>query len=247
MLSQRDEAISVIPPPPGITPNFVDPQSRAHVVIVVIIVCANTSALLTGLRFYTALSIIRHVRIDDYTKYGVGRHIWDIPFSTLYPSFMKFGVIGGTFHGFSIMLTKLSILINFVRFAPRGKLRIAMRIIMVIVVLYTLVASFDWLYICRPIEKYWDLTVTGGTCINWLKVLIFSCVMNTTTDAVILILPVLVLRNVQLPKKQKIGVTIVLMTGGLYVTIEVHLAIVCACLPALKPFLRKHMPRIIGK
>ncbi|EKG11401.1 hypothetical protein MPH_11491, partial [Macrophomina phaseolina MS6] len=65
MLSQRDEAIRVMPPPPGITPNFVDPPSRAHVVIVVIIVFAALSALLTGLRLYTALSITRHVRIDD--------------------------------------------------------------------------------------------------------------------------------------------------------------------------------------
>ncbi|KAH8702769.1 hypothetical protein GQ44DRAFT_831804, partial [Phaeosphaeriaceae sp. PMI808] len=100
--------------------------------------------------------------------------------------------------------------------------------------------------------------------------------MNTTTDAAILILPVILLRNLRLPKRQKIGVMVVLMTGGfvlivsiiklklnldlvhvtdytwdavaiyVWTTVEVHIAIVCACLPAGKPFLRKHMPIIIG-
>ncbi|KAH8726723.1 hypothetical protein GQ44DRAFT_771095 [Phaeosphaeriaceae sp. PMI808] len=146
---------------------------------------------------------------------------------------------------------------------------------MTIVVLYSLVTSFQWVYACRPLEKYWDLTITGGSCINWIKVTVFTGVMNAATDAAILILPVLILRDLRLPMKQKIGVTIVLMTGGfvfvvsivrakmtvdlvykkditweiltiVWSTIELHVAIVCACLPAGKPFLQKHMPGVIG-
>lgn len=129
----------------------------------------------------------------------------------------KVGAIGVTFYGISIMLTKLSILTLFIRFVPRGNLRVTIYITMAIVALYSLVASFQWVYACRPLEKYWDLAITGGSCINRLKISVFSGVMNTATDAAILILPVLFLRGVGLPKKQKIGVMIVLMTGGLYV------------------------------
>ncbi|KAH8728011.1 hypothetical protein GQ44DRAFT_824349 [Phaeosphaeriaceae sp. PMI808] len=169
------------------------------------------------------------------------------------------------------MLTKLAILMLFIRFVPTGYLRVTIHITMAIVTLYSLVASFQWVYACQPLEKYWDLTITGGSCINRLKVSLFSGVMNTATDSIILVLPVLFLRGVALPKKQKIGVMIVLMTGGFVIrvvltagmvntkdvtwerfpnsvwwTSEVHVAIVCACLPAGKPFLRKHMPRVIG-
>ncbi|KAF2188920.1 hypothetical protein K469DRAFT_456892, partial [Zopfia rhizophila CBS 207.26] len=280
-------------PPSGITPNFVNPPSRAHVVITVHIVLTIISTLFMGLRFYTVLFITRHVRVDDcklsyhsykrllltfvpVTLYGFGRHLWDIPFSVFSPRFMKVGAIAGTFYGISIMLTKLSILTFFILFAPRGNLRIVIYITMAIVVIYSLVASFEWVYACRPLEKYWDLTIPGGSCINWLKVTVFSGVMNTATDTTILVLPVLLLRNVRLPKRQKIGVMIMLMTGGFVLvvsiirlkltvdsvhqtdltwenvdgnawwTIEAHIAIVCACLPAGKPFLRKHMPKVIG-
>lgn len=115
------------------------------------------------------------------------------------------------------MLTKLSVLTLFLRFVPDGKLRITIYIIMAIVVLYILVASFDWVYTCQPIAKYWDLTITGGSCINWVKIAVFSSVMNAVTDVALLVLPIIFLRNLRLPKKQKVGVMIVLMTGGLYV------------------------------
>lgn len=166
--------------------------------------------------------------------------MWDIPFSTFNPDFMKvrrllcchnhsstsrttltnicqFGVISGVFYGFSTMLTKLSVLTLFLRFVPEGKLRFTIHIIMVTVVLYILVAAFDWVYTCQPIAKYWDLTITDGSCINWVKLAVFSSVMNVVTDVALLVLPIIFLRNLRLPTKQKVGVMIVLMTGGLYV------------------------------
>ena len=112
------------------------------------------------------------------------------------------------------MFTKLSILALFNRFVPSGKVRIAIQIIMVIVVLYILVTAFDWIYSCQPLHKYWDLTVTGGSCIDWVKVAVFGSVMNVATDVAILVLPVIFLWNLRLPNRRKIGVMLVLMTGG---------------------------------
>ncbi|KAH8707184.1 hypothetical protein GQ44DRAFT_552512, partial [Phaeosphaeriaceae sp. PMI808] len=115
----------------------------------------------------------------------------------------------------SIMLTKLSILTLFLRFIPQQNFRVAIYTIMVIIVACGLVALFFWVYACRPLQKYWDLTVTGGSCINWLKITIFNSVMNTATDAAILVMPVIFLRKIQLHKRQKIGIMVLLMTGGL--------------------------------
>ncbi|KAH7343084.1 hypothetical protein BKA66DRAFT_543905 [Pyrenochaeta sp. MPI-SDFR-AT-0127] len=270
------------------------PPSRAYVILTTHIVVAIISTLFTGLRFYTARFITRHIRADDYlliaawflalvysvlgslsTNYGLGRHLWDVPVSVFSPTFMILGAISGMFYGLSIMLTKLSLLTLFIRFTLWGSLRVVIYITMVIVVIYSLVASFEWVYACRPLEKYWDHTIPGGSCINWLTIAVFSGVMNSTTDVVMLILPVIILRNLRLPRRQKVGVMMVLMTGGLILvtsvirlkrtldwvdttditwqavstcmwgTIEVHMAVVCACLPAGKPFLRKYTPNII--
>ncbi|KAH8722794.1 hypothetical protein GQ44DRAFT_711273 [Phaeosphaeriaceae sp. PMI808] len=228
ILSQRDEPVGVIPPPPGITPNFTNPPSRAHALITLQIVCAIISTLFTGLRFYTARFIIRHflalaysITISINTQYGLGRHLWDVPFSVFNSNCLKVLAITGTFYAISIMLTKLSILAFFLRFVLSKNLKVIIYITIAIVAIYSLATSFQWVYACQPLKKYWDLTITSGSCINWLKIGVFSSVMNTITDTIILILPVIILRNLRLPKRQKIGIIIVLMTGGFIVVASV--------------------------
>ncbi|KAL6150219.1 hypothetical protein ACJQWK_00083 [Exserohilum turcicum] len=189
---------------------------------------------------------------------------------------MKMAVVSGTSVGMSIMLTKLSILTLFLRFITDQRFRIAVYTVMVFIVTYSLITSFSWVFTCRPIAKYWDLSITGGTCIDWVPVALFNGVMNATTDTIILALPIVFLRTLQLPKRQKVGIMGLLMTGGFIVIVsiirlilslrlvhmldiswgaiplelwwatEAHLAIVCASISAGKPFFRKYMPRVLG-
>lgn len=86
---------------------------------------------------------------------------------------------------------------------------------MLIVVLYSLPATFEWVYACQPMAKLWDLTITHGSCINFHAIFIFSGAMNTATDFIILLLPTVILRSLRLPRRQKIGVYFIFMTGGL--------------------------------
>ncbi|PVH98525.1 hypothetical protein DM02DRAFT_630149 [Periconia macrospinosa] len=294
ILSQREKAVvGAVPPPPGITANFVNPPSRAHALLICNAVLLSFSTLFMGLRLYTCRFIMRHVRVEDYlliaafllwgisyfvpsvaTHIGLGRHLWDIP-GPINSDLWIYYIVTRTLYGVSIMLTKLSILTLFLRFVLWGLPRVGIYILMAIVIIYSILTSFYWAYACRPTEKYWDFTIKGGSCINWFKVAVFGAAMNTATDAVLLILPVAFLWNLRTTTRERIGAMIVLMTGGLvfiasvirlklllvrvspdftwtvfptYVclTIEVHVAIVCACLSAGKPFLRKHMPWVMG-
>ncbi|KAH7141666.1 hypothetical protein EDB81DRAFT_797473, partial [Dactylonectria macrodidyma] len=221
-------------------------------------------------------ALVSSVLTCSLTQYGFGRHSWDVPFATFNNNGMKIGAISGTFYGMSIMLTKLSILCFYLTFATASRLRPLLYSIMALVVLYSLTASFEWIYACQPIEKYWDYTITAGHCINWLKVTIFSGIMNAITDFIILLIPIGLLRHLRLPMCQKIGVLLIMATGGFVLVIsivrakmnidslewkdftwdsvtiavlwmvEMDLAIVCACLPAVKPFLQRHGPKLIG-
>ena len=96
------------------------------------------------------------------------------------------------------------------------KPKIVIYFTMAIVFLYSLVTSFAWLFTCQPIDKLWDLRITGGSCIEWTDLHIFSGVMNTVSDVIILLLPIVMLQKIQLPKWEKIGLGVVLMTGGVY-------------------------------
>lgn len=118
-------------------------------------------------------------------------------------------------YSLSIMLSKVSILVLFLRSFPQ-KPKKAIYAIIAAVVLYSLVTSTHWLFDCQPIEKFWDLRITRGSCIDWTKINIFSGVMNTATDIFILLLPIFLLRKARLPRWERIGLLLIMMTGGLY-------------------------------
>ncbi|KAF2175405.1 hypothetical protein K469DRAFT_680082 [Zopfia rhizophila CBS 207.26] len=294
VLSPREEKVGVIPPPPGVTPNFINPPSLQYIILIINIVFPFISALFVTLRLYTTGLILRKVGIDDYmvalswllacasssidsllTRYGLGLHLWDVPFSTFNRNFLKFAAICGTFYGLSIMFSKLSILALYLRYLPQ-KPKETIYGTIVVVIFYSLIGSFEWVFACQPIEKFWDLSITRGSCIEWSKMTIFSGVMNTATDVVILLLPIFMLRKVRLPRWEKIGLILVVMTGGfvfvvsiirlkttvdmasnpditwefvrngIWWMIEMHIAIVCACLPVGRAFLRKHVSIVVG-
>ncbi|KAH7034022.1 hypothetical protein B0J12DRAFT_607953 [Macrophomina phaseolina] len=302
----------VIPPPPGVTPNFVRPAFNGQGFLASYVVFGVLSTAFVALRLYTTRFITHRMGLDDYLvalswllavcssiaagfwlRHGLGHHLWDVPFSTFNNHFFKVAAICGTFYGISIMFAKLSILVFYLRFSQATSIRITVYVTITIVVIYSVLLSFEWVYACRPIAKYWDLTITGGSCIDIRKIFLASGILNTATDATILFLPVWMLWNLRIPKREKIGVMLVMMTGGLYglyqpstakgsnartsvlaisvvrlkatadlmgildVTwaltkasmwgaIEMYVAIVCACLPEGKPFLRRHFPKVLG-
>ncbi|PVH90433.1 hypothetical protein DM02DRAFT_607445 [Periconia macrospinosa] len=282
--------VGAIPPPPGIIPDFINPPSLQHVVLIVNIVLPFVSVLFVALRLYTTGFILRSVGVDDYmivlawvssqsfciciTRYGLGHHLWDVPFSIFNGNFLRFAAICLAFYGISIMFAKVSILVLFLRFLPLRHKR-AIHATIAAVVLYSLIGSFHWLFDCRPLEKLWDLSITRGSCIEWSKINIFSGVMNTATDILILLLPIFMLRKVKLSKWERIGLILAMMTGGsvliisiirlkttvdmapsqditweyvrngIWWMIEMHIAIVCACLPVGRAFLRKHFPYFV--
>ncbi|KAK3680475.1 hypothetical protein B0T22DRAFT_516383 [Podospora appendiculata] len=261
--TQQGAIVGSGPPPPGVTPNFVDPESIASHLIIVAVVFPVATACLLGLRLYTALFIVKRRHLDDYfivaafasavvnsiiniiqTKNGVGLHMWDVPF-TSFKAFMKLGAIGGasTF-SLSTLLTKISILLFYLRFSVDRAFRSAVYVVMLVVVGYTVPMGLGSLYQCQPMEKYWDFTVPG-TCMN----------IQALYDAT------------------KIGVLLILMAGGFISTmrtvavfvgaadtdltwhyvnnliwfiVEMYVGIICACLPCLKPFIRCHFPCILG-
>lgn len=52
-------------PPAGVTPNFVNPQSQALMVVVTSILCLVLIIIISLLRFYTNLWIKKSIKADD--------------------------------------------------------------------------------------------------------------------------------------------------------------------------------------
>jgi hypothetical protein len=113
------------------------------------------------------------------------------------------------------MCVKLSILVLYLRLSPEKRFRTMVHAVSVCVVMYSLVASFGFLFACKPIAKTWDLTITYGSCIDVSRIWTFSAVMNSATDIFILSLPIIMMWHVKIQRRRKIGVIAILMVGGL--------------------------------
>jgi hypothetical protein len=57
--------IPAMPPPPGVTPNFVDPRNRTNVYIVVYTTFTSLVVLFVSLRLYAKIWITRSIGWDD--------------------------------------------------------------------------------------------------------------------------------------------------------------------------------------
>ncbi|KAH6701291.1 hypothetical protein BKA61DRAFT_204051 [Leptodontidium sp. MPI-SDFR-AT-0119] len=294
-LPTRQEIVGVLPPPAGVRPNFENPESIGHHLVIVIAIFLPFASLVVALRIYTRRVIVNAIAYDDYAiilgwllsialsitrivnlHYGLGVHMWDLPITTFGPAFWIITLIEGTFYGLSFMFVKMSLLLLYLRLSQYPTFRIMVYMVMVTTVMYSLLGSFQFLFNCRPIAKNWDITITYGSCIEMSKIFAVHGGLNIATDIAMLILPVIMVRKLQLPRREKVALAGLFMTGTLvcivsiirlkkvlffistaditwfasdvmiWTTIEVNVGIICACLPSFKPFLRRHFPRVLG-
>jgi hypothetical protein len=71
---------------------------------------------------------------------------------------------------------------------------------------------------CDPPAASWDLSLAPtAKCINKPVFYIASGAINVGTDLVLLLLPWPMVWNLQLPRRQKLGLALIFLTGSLYV------------------------------
>ncbi|KAJ9283323.1 hypothetical protein DTO021C3_9097 [Paecilomyces variotii] len=126
--------------------------------------------------------------------------------------------------------------------------------------------------LCTPLAYIWDKSIQGGHCINirasWISVSIMDLVLN----AIILIIPIPMLRHLRLPGTKKMALGSVFLFGSavcviaalrivsiaqlntadmsysivyhaIWSALEPCLSIIAACLPVLQPILSKPIRR----
>ncbi|GJD01320.1 integral membrane protein [Colletotrichum higginsianum] len=255
-----DELVAASPPPPGVESNFNNPtESLVPQVLVVSIVLNLLAILFCAVRLYTAKVIIRRHQLDDTlifvglvfataysvvqvyeTRKGAGHHIWDVSRADTV-AFHKLSMVDLAFYSLSILFTKASILVFYLRFPLKPSVRLVVYIVMFATVAYSAAGALGWAYLCAPMAKIWDPD-TPGTCVDRSAWWLMLSVSNVATDLAILLLPIWILSPLSLRLVKKIEMTIFLMAGGFVV--EANVGIICTCLPFLKAFLKHVSPNI---
>jgi hypothetical protein len=210
-------------------------------------------------------------------RYGSGTHTWDVPFSDFVPlAFM--GWCAEVTYLASTCFTKCSILL-FYRRLTKGtynmRWKYAIWIAITVTVVYSLAFIFLLIFSCSPTAAYWKsfnpYYKEEFHCIQSKYTNVLSGAMSVASDLYSVLLPCIMLRKFEAPRRQKIALNIIFSLGLIVVgagsvrtyylekvghsvdltwdgfdvmiwaQLETQLSLICASAPALRVFFRKYL------
>ncbi|KAI9800734.1 MAG: hypothetical protein M1833_003150 [Piccolia ochrophora] len=285
--------VGAIPPPPGVTPNFVDPVSIGYRLIVVGVLFLVLGTFFISIRFYTKLIILHALGWEDAfsamaylcavgefaciiaeVHYGLGRHFWNIPVGPGLDKLKKLYVCGVVLYTVSIMFSKVSILLFYRRIWPQRRFQVVNWILMAVVVGYSVALALPQTFPCRPLGSSYSASIPAEQCVNVGAYGYSQAAFNIATDIAMLIIPVVLLHDLAMPLRERIGAGIWLALGsftmvcaiiripmlknsvssidttwvpvnpGITTVTEQFLGVICASFATMRPFLRKLFPRL---
>ncbi|UKZ79582.1 hypothetical protein TrVFT333_007340 [Trichoderma virens FT-333] len=187
---------------------------------------------------------------------------------------LKWFYVAQIFYKLTINLTKMSIVLLYLRIFVQKWFRISCYILLGIVTAYCIASTSTSIWQCNPIRGAWDKSVKP-TCISLTMNWYANAGYSIATDVLILLLPMQPIWASKLPVNQKralmfvfalgsfVTVTSILrattlnfsttspdttfdITSTLWTIIEENVAIICACLPMCRIVLAFLFPKIFG-
>ncbi|KAF2026714.1 hypothetical protein EK21DRAFT_73583 [Setomelanomma holmii] len=269
----------IFPAPPGYVVDLAHPQRSG--------VTANfwvgsvgmvVTAVFICVRIYTKTLLARNFTSDDGTfdLLTLGVHVWELTGHRLNSSFNLINVTTILYCP-CCACAKFSLLFFYLKLSHLRWFRLCIFASMFLVVGYNIALMLPLIFACKPFMRTWDLTITEGSCIDRTLVYMATAVLNIIADIILLILPIPVIVNLQMPRKQKAGLICMFGVGaatcvtsglrlallfpmlgtmdqtwavvmpGLWVLIEANLIIITGCLPTVRLFLRHVAPNLIGE
>jgi hypothetical protein len=114
-------------------------------------------------------------------------------------------------------MTKSSILLFYMRIfnvADRA-FRIIARLATATIVLWCLSVILCGFLLCRPFAFNWDQSIPGGKCGNQVLSYILTGSFNIVTDVMVLCIPIPMIWRLQMPFRNKVGLTLIFAVGFL--------------------------------
>ncbi|ODA83902.1 hypothetical protein RJ55_02419 [Drechmeria coniospora] len=208
-------------------------------------------------------------------RYGMGRHWVTIKPADKFET-MKYFYMAQVTYKASINFTKCCILLLYLRlFRIVRWFKWSCWALLGCIGIYCAASVLVTIFQCRPLARAFDKTV-AGTCIDMSKFWFANAGFSIGTDIIILLLPMPLVYRLNVPLAQKVALaalfavgTFVVATSCLRVTtldvfatspdhtynianvmwtiIEPNVAVLCACLPILRPLIVKLFPSLGSK
>jgi hypothetical protein len=124
------------------------------------------------------------------------------------------------FYALTLALVKSSICVTVIRIAIKKKY---VRILQALIVMSVALSSFGIIFLlvqCRPFEAHW--IPSKGTCFSKLipTILTYAAsVSNVVTDSAVAVIPMFLVRKLQMRYKLKLYAQLIMALGMLYVAV----------------------------
>ncbi|TRX93716.1 hypothetical protein FHL15_005392 [Xylaria flabelliformis] len=230
-------------PPPGVTPNFVNPPTQAPMLNTGIYVMLPLMLLFFSARIYTRTYITRALGTDDYlciiataatlAYAGVlvgmlnlkpftplGRHQWDIPVAALSNEYLKLVILALVTFPIAAMLVKVTILALYRRlFRPSKWAHRLIWIGIILVLVFYITTIIILLAFCLPSRGVpWIVRVQSGASPTvQVNIALSQGVFGLVIDLYILAIPIWQVSRLSLPPQRKAGILLIFLTGLLAV------------------------------
>ncbi|RDH28007.1 hypothetical protein BDQ94DRAFT_163177 [Aspergillus welwitschiae] len=257
------------------------------------------SIIAVVLRFIARLAVRNPFRLDDWlilvslvfvaataglslagSTLGAGKHVWAVSLGDI-SSIFKILFTYTFMYAAGCSAYKLSILFFyrrvFVVVHQPLSLRLSILFGFLLALSYPVIVWVAMGNCCRPLSYFWNQFLgASGTCIDTDTFFLATGIINMVNDIIILLIPFRQIAKLQMNRRKKIAVCLILALGGfvcvasavrIYVlyrftqarditwmmgplfiwsSIEPSVAIVCACLPHLGPLVRLTRIRILS-
>ncbi|TID16877.1 integral membrane protein [Venturia nashicola] len=194
--------LTMIPPPDGYEVDFANPQRRLVIETYILFALENVLALIFLVqRLYTKVRLMKKFQIDDVFIIVA----WALSVGT--QACLVAGFVTGSIgvHAWEISLEQYG-------FYSRWAVWIT---IFVCTGVYTGI-FFSVLFACKPFAASWDPTLLPtAICVNRGAIYIATAVMGVVTDVVLFAIPIPTIWGLQMPTKQKIGLTAMFAVGSI--------------------------------
>ncbi|KAH7030633.1 uncharacterized protein B0I36DRAFT_362464 [Microdochium trichocladiopsis] len=162
-------------------------------------------------------SIAWLVLVPIWIHYGLGIHIQDVSgydVDQLLFANKLILWIAEFFYAFSLYFAKTSILCFYWRiFGVSARMKLAIKILLVCALIWIIIRTFLGIFHCIPIQAYWDPSAGGYCAIEDTKFFFGSILVHVMMDIAIIVLPVMPIKHLTLPMRQRVAIAVVFMFG----------------------------------
>lgn len=144
---------------------------------------------------------------------GMGLHVWD-PAIDMERMSIYFWTALWSYYT-ALGFTKLSILMQYLRIFPQIQFRRACYVMLGVTILWTLWAVFSSMIMCVPVSVFWttDDFFHDPHCLPRMETWYANAGVNMLSDFVTALLPIGVIRGLEIPKRQKQLLYVVFCVG----------------------------------